>query len=125
MSKALLATIGLVVIGGAAAMFWQSSTPEDDLMTPLVNAQMHGVDDAAPARPADQIVVPKFSSAAQMGKIAFDENCSACHGENAAGSENGPPLIHTLYRTGHHPDAQTSRGARHHRRLRAGGPSLR
>ncbi len=104
MNKGLLAAIGLVVIGGAAVMYWQTSTPEDDLMTPTVSSIMHGTAAAAPARPADQIVVPKFSSAAQMGQIAFDDNCAACHGAKAAGSENGPPLVHKLYEPSHHAD---------------------
>jgi len=104
MTKALLATIGLVVIGGAAVMYWQTSTPEDDLMTPTVNTMMHGAAAAAPATPADQIVVPQLSSAAQMGQIAFDDNCAACHGAKAAGSENGPPLVHKIYEPSHHAD---------------------
>jgi hypothetical protein len=40
MNKGLLATIGLVVIGGAAVMFWQASTPTDDLVTPTVKRQL-------------------------------------------------------------------------------------
>jgi mono/diheme cytochrome c family protein len=104
MNKALLATIGLVVIGGAAVMYWQTSTPEDDLMTPTVNTIMHGAAAAAPARPADQIIVPTLSSAAQMGQIAFDDNCAACHGGKAAGSSNGPPLVHKIYESSHHAD---------------------
>jgi mono/diheme cytochrome c family protein len=111
MNKALLATIGLVLVAGVAVVWWKQPSSEVDLKTPTVNAQMHGADDAAPARPEDQIVLPQFSSAAQMGKIAFDANCSACHGENAAGSDNGPPLIHTLYRTDHHADFAFQRAA--------------
>lgn len=104
MNKGLIAAIGLVVIGGAAVMFWQASTPEDDLMTPTVSTTMHGAGAAAPARPADQIIVPKLSSAAEMGKAAFDEKCATCHGAKAAGSENGPPLIHKIYEPSHHGD---------------------
>ena len=104
MNKGLLATIGLVVIGGAAVMFWQASTPTDDLVTPTVNTMMHGAGAGAAVRPADQIIVPQLSSAAQMGQIAFDDNCAACHGDKAAGSENGPPLIHKIYEPSHHGD---------------------
>jgi mono/diheme cytochrome c family protein len=104
MNKVLLAAIGLVVIGGAAVMFWKASTPEDDLMTPTVNTMMHGAASAAPARPADQIVEAKLSSAGQMGKTVFDDNCAACHGAKAAGSENGPPLVHKIYEPSHHAD---------------------
>ncbi len=112
MNKGLLAAIGLVVIAGAAAMLWRASTPENDLMTPTVNTMMHGAAAAAPARPADQIVVPTLSSAGQMGQIAFDENCAACHGAKAAGSENGPPLVHKIYEPSHHADFSFVRAAK-------------
>jgi mono/diheme cytochrome c family protein len=104
MNKALLAALGLVVIGGGAMMLWQASAPEDDLMTPTVNTRMHGAAAGAPATPADQIVEAKLSSAGQMGKTIFDENCAACHGAKAAGSENGPPLVHKIYEPSHHAD---------------------
>jgi mono/diheme cytochrome c family protein len=71
-----------------------------------------GADAAAPPRPADEIVVPKLSSPAQMGKIAFDENCAACHGPKASGTENGPPLIHRIYEPSHHADFAFVRAAR-------------
>jgi len=104
MNKALLAAIGLVVIGGGAVMVWQASAPRDDLMTPTVNTRMHGAASGAPATPADQIVVATLSSAGQMGQIAFDDNCAACHGAKAAGSQNGPPLVHKIYEPSHHGD---------------------
>ena len=103
MNKRLLAAIGLVVIGGAAVMFWRASMPEDR-MTPAIDTSMPGADAAAVAHPADGIIVPDLSSAAQMGKIAFGENCAGCHGAKAAGTENGPPLIHKIYEPSHHAD---------------------
>ena len=104
MNKGLLAAIGLVVIGGGAVMFWQASTPEVAPMTPTVNTMMHGAAAAAPATPADQIVEATLSSAGQMGKTVFEENCAACHGAKAAGSQNGPPLVHRIYEPSHHGD---------------------
>lgn len=103
MNKTLLATIGLVLIGGGAVAVWKGS-PKGDLATPTVNARMHGTDAAAPARPADQIIVPQLSSAAQMGKIAYDSSCAACHGVSAAGTDKGPPFVHAIYKPGHHAD---------------------
>ena len=70
MNKTLLGLVGLVVAGGAALLIWNGSD-EDDLMTPTVNTMMHGAAAAAPATPANQIVVAKLSSAGQMGQIAF------------------------------------------------------
>ena len=64
------------------------------------------------------IVVPQLSAAAQLGKEAYDGNCARCHGENAAGTGNGPPLVHDYYNPGHHADgafhAAVARGVRQH-----------
>lgn len=46
-----------------------------------------------------------LSATAQDGMVLFERNCAECHGENAAGSENGPPLVHKIYEPGHHGDA--------------------
>ena len=50
------------------------------------------------------VKVPELSSLEQRGKLAFDENCATCHGTNAGGSEQGPPLVHKTYNPGHHSD---------------------
>ena len=50
------------------------------------------------------VKVPQLSQQANQGKKNFDENCAQCHGENASGSENGPPLVHNIYNPGHHGD---------------------
>jgi len=104
MNKAMLAALGLVAIGGAAMMLWRASAPEDDPMTPTVSTRMDGADAAAPARPADEIVVPTLSSAGAMGSANFEESCASCHGANAAGSDKGPPLVHKIYEPSHHAD---------------------
>jgi mono/diheme cytochrome c family protein len=70
---------------------------------PNVSA-MHGGADAAPTKPVDEVIIPELSPVAQQGKVNFDKSCAACHGINAAGTDKGPPLIHNLYRPGHHPD---------------------
>jgi mono/diheme cytochrome c family protein len=48
--------------------------------------------------------VPQLSPNATAGKTAFDANCASCHGANAAGSDQGPPLVHEIYNPGHHAD---------------------
>ena len=52
------------------------------------------------------------------GEQLFIANCSMCHGANASGTAQGPPLLHEVYEPGHHPDASfviaVSRGVRQH-----------
>ena len=45
------------------------------------------------------------SADARAGTALFDANCALCHGEGAAGTAQGPPLVHRVYEPGHHPDA--------------------
>lgn len=58
------------------------------------------------SRVAEQrvIIVPSLSPEANLGQVAFQSQCVACHGENAAGSEKGPPLVNDIYRPAHHAD---------------------
>lgn len=107
MAGASLAAIGLVAVLG-----WPTPEPATDSRTPIVNRQMHGGADAAPARPAAEMVEPDLSELAVMGKTAFNAICATCHGAKAAGTENGPPLVHALYRPGHHPDESFLNAAR-------------
>ena len=52
-----------------------------------------------------EVTVPDLSGAALVGKSTFDQNCAACHGDNAAGRDGlGPPLVHRIYEPGHHGD---------------------
>ncbi|WP_205319969.1 c-type cytochrome [Notoacmeibacter marinus] len=48
--------------------------------------------------------IPDFSTEQLAGKALFDANCATCHGANAAGSEQGPPLVHRIYEPSHHGD---------------------
>lgn len=50
------------------------------------------------------VVVPELSPKAKTGIAAFETYCVECHGENAAGTEKGPSLIHSIYRPSHHSD---------------------
>ena len=104
MKKLILAGAGLAAIALVAFLAWPNPETATDYRTPVVNRQMHGSADAAPARPADEIVEPDLTEIAGMGRTAFNAVCATCHGAKAAGTENGPPLVHSLYRPGHHPD---------------------
>ena len=60
----------------------------------------------------DKVKVPELSDIAARGQQAFNTNCLACHGVNAAGGFAGPPLIHRIYEPSHHPDAAIQRAVR-------------
>ncbi|WP_424983843.1 c-type cytochrome [Maritalea sp. S77] len=46
----------------------------------------------------------ELSPLAAKGEEIFKANCASCHGENAGGSDSGPPLVHDIYNPGHHGD---------------------
>jgi cytochrome c len=50
------------------------------------------------------VTVPELSGTAAEGAGLFTQYCLACHGENAAGSDKGPTLLHKYYEPNHHPD---------------------
>jgi mono/diheme cytochrome c family protein len=51
-----------------------------------------------------RVTVPDLSPLALKGGEAFAANCATCHGVNAAGTKQGPPLVHDIYNPGHHAD---------------------
>ena len=92
--------ITTILLLGAGSVAWRAISSFDETVTVAVK-------------------VPQLSERAQEGKGAFDDNCAACHGTSAAGSDTGPPLIHDIYNPGHHTDAAffaaANRGTpRHH-----------
>ena len=64
------------------------------------------------------IILPKLSAEALAGRTIFEARCKACHGKNATGTRNGPPLVHKIYETNHHSDLTfyraAERGVRQH-----------
>lgn len=50
------------------------------------------------------VTIPDFTEEQATGMALFDGNCAACHGTNAAGSDQGPPLVHRVYEPSHHGD---------------------
>jgi len=57
------------------------------------------------------VKVPELSPIAKEGEVLFDNNCAACHGKNAGGSEFGPPFVNDIYNPGHHGDEAFVRAA--------------
>ena len=112
MANKYLIVGGLTVVVASAAAWWQFQ-PDDATAVPggpIVSA-MHGAADQQAPVDAAAVIVPELSAVATGGKFAFENKCSACHGINAAGTDTGPPLIHNLYRPGHHGDAAFSAAA--------------
>ena len=40
----------------------------------------------------------------KKGNVLFHKQCAGCHGQAGSGTNTGPPLIHNIYRPGHHAD---------------------
>ena len=47
----------------------------------------------------------------QAGEAKFNANCAVCHGKQASGTHQGPPLVHKIYEPNHHGDAAFQRAA--------------
>ena len=47
----------------------------------------------------------------QAGEAAFGTYCARCHGGQARGTNQGPPLVHKIYEPSHHGDAAFYRAA--------------
>lgn len=47
----------------------------------------------------------------QLGEAKFAAHCAACHGPRAAGTAQGPPLVHKIYEPNHHADVAFQRAA--------------
>ena len=77
-----------------------------------------GVWAAYRAGPSSTVRVPELSPTAQAGRAAFQQSCASCHGDVAQGTATGPPLVHVIYRPGHHADVAfelaVRRGTRAH-----------
>ena len=55
-------------------------------------------------REALHLPAPDFVADAGRGQGLFETACAGCHGQNGHGTNNGPPLVHAVYRPGHHGD---------------------
>jgi len=77
-------------------------------------SQTHDEHESAPA----VVVASEHSETGLEGKKLFAANCTQCHGENAMGTNQGPPLVHVIYEPGHHGNASfviaVARGVRAH-----------
>lgn len=55
---------------------------------------------------AQQKLLPPadFVADAGKGERLFRAQCARCHGQGGMGSDQGPPLVHSVYRPAHHAD---------------------
>ncbi|MCY3923533.1 MAG: cytochrome c [Chloroflexi bacterium] len=78
------------------------------------SSQTHETHDSAPS----SVTEGEHSEAGLAGEKLFTANCSMCHGTNASGTSQGPPLVHEIYEPGHHGNASfviaVARGVRAH-----------
>lgn len=82
--------LAAAALAGAVFLFWPSRPADGPAGAPLVAVR----------------VPASLDAEAEAGRMAFEANCAACHGVNAAGRDGlGPPLIHKIYEPGHHGDA--------------------
>ena len=55
---------------------------------------------------------------AASGRKLYEAHCGECHGAGGKGAKKGPPLVHRLYKPGHHSDIafllSVRRGVRQH-----------
>lgn len=82
--------LGFIVLGVVALgynFFTNEDYPDTATMVGQVNVQL-----------------AEHSALGIKGQEIFEANCATCHGENAAGGEGGPPLVHEIYNPGHHGD---------------------
>ncbi len=45
-----------------------------------------------------------LSEQGKQGEALFNATCAECHGQNGAGTMQGPPLVHIIYEPRHHSD---------------------
>ena len=96
----------IAVMGGLALVtlaFWFAQRPTGDASGEIDLATL---------------TIPDLTEEQATGKALFDGNCAACHGANAAGSDQGPPLVLRIYEPSHHGDMAfvlaTTQGVRAH-----------
>lgn len=90
-------------------MILQSSTgPLSMLAITVAFTVMAACDSSPPKPPVGDAAVP---AELQAGEAKFNAHCSACHGPQATGTKQGPPLVHKIYEPNHHGDAAFLRAA--------------
>lgn len=101
LGKKTLIFTGVFVVISAAYLLIPiiSNSTDDDELSVIDNSAIVSIE-----------LPDELSKVAQIGKLAFQSNCLACHGENAVGQKGvAPPLIHKIYEPSHHGDESFQR----------------
>ena len=101
LGKKTLIFTGVFVVISAAYLLIPiiSNSADDDEVSVIDNSAIVSIE-----------LPDELSKVAQIGKLAFQSNCLACHGENAVGQKGvAPPLIHKIYEPSHHGDESFQR----------------
>jgi mono/diheme cytochrome c family protein len=101
--KSIIAIAAILVAGGVGYAMWPAApqTAATDTAINTVNGVL-----------ANVLLPETLSQNAQIGQLAFEAKCAACHGLNAAGQDGvAPPLVHIIYEPSHHGDEAFQRAA--------------
>ncbi len=67
---------------------------------------------------AEAVLQSEIPAELEVGRRAYNANCTLCHGRRALGTDQGPPLVHIVYEPAHHADGAfllaVQRGVRAH-----------
>lgn len=103
-NRTIIALVALAAFGGL--VYYSYGKAERQATAPVQNDSQSGEGETGAGRALVQVTVPELTGNAAIGKRAFEAKCASCHGENAAGQAGvAPPLVHQIYRPGHHGDA--------------------
>ena len=101
--KSTIAIVAILVAGGVGYAMWP--TVPNTTTTDAAIVMEDGV-------LANVLLPDTLSQNAQIGQLAYEAKCAACHGLNAAGQDGvAPPLVHAIYEPSHHGDEAFQRAA--------------
>lgn len=104
MMKRTTASVGVI----ALVLFSGCSEPTNDsagIQDPSASPPSTAVPEPSDApRPEFRIPPERFQASPAQGADLFAAHCARCHGADALGSDQGPPLIHRIYEPSHHSD---------------------
>jgi cytochrome c1 len=92
--------------------------PAASMSTPSVSAGAAKGGGHVARRVEGDVAGPATPAELSKGEALYKADCAACHGQEAMGTDHGPPLVHPIYQPDHHSDASfylaIRNGARSH-----------